>query len=583
MHLKRILAVVAIMLSAAVLAQGAEVSASAPKLKPGRKWVFAMTNFASDSSIDSLINLMQRAKKVGYNGMVVSDVKFDKFQLAAPATLANLKRFRQVSRDEGMDFVAGVAPFGYADAMLSNDPNLAEGMAVRDAAFVVKGGQLVPFDETTKLINGDFEDWKDNTPTGWTPDEPGKISFRDDQVKHGGAASLRQEDVAAGDKAGRGRMIQKIAVLPWHYYHVSVWIKTENCTSKDWRIFAYDGTKPLNWQQPLPKPTQDWTEYHATFNSLDNTELGLYIGCWNGKKGKVWFDDVRIEPAGFVNVLRRDSLPLKITSADGKTVYAEGKDFAAVVDPKLGHDPNPGYFTNWHDQPVVAVPAGSRLKEGDKVLASYHFTCTCGKPNNVNICMSEPKTYEIIEKQMRWMKENAQADAYMLSHDEIRMQGWDDSCAKTGKTSGQILADCVRRCVEIVKRVEPGKPVMVWNDMFDPNHNAREKDENGQPFIMYMTRGGTWAGSWDGLSSDVGVATWLYNSEPSLKFFADRGEQQILAGYYDYDPSKIVPWLETASKFQGISGVMYTTWVGDYSKIEAFIDHVKAFEAKAGK
>ena len=62
--------------------------------------------------------------------MVISDVKFEKFQLASPAVLANLKRFRQVTRDEGMDFVASVAPFGYADAMLSNDPNLAEGRHV---------------------------------------------------------------------------------------------------------------------------------------------------------------------------------------------------------------------------------------------------------------------------------------------------------------------------------------------------------------------------------------------------------------------------------------------------------------------
>jgi hypothetical protein len=82
----------------------------------------------------------------------------------------------------------------------------------------------------------------------------------------------------------------------------------------------------------------------------------------------------------------------------------------------------------------------------------------------------------------------------------------------------------------------------------------------------------------------VGVATWLYNSQASLKFFADRGHQQLLAGYYDADPARIVPWLETAAKHKNIVGVMYTTWVGDYSKLEEFIGLVKKFEAgQSGK
>ena len=45
----------------------------------------------------------------------------------------------------------------------------------------------------------------------------------------------------------------------------------------------------------------------------------------------------------------------------------------------------------------VDVPC-SRLKEGDHVLASYNFATNCGKPNNINMCMSEPKTYEIVEQ-----------------------------------------------------------------------------------------------------------------------------------------------------------------------------------------
>ena len=548
----------------------AESTPPAPRLEPGRKWVFNMTNFGSDDRTDALITLMQRAKIAGYNGFVLSDIKFEKFQLATPTILKNLKRFRDAARTANMDIIACVAPFGYADFILSNDPNLAEGMPVRKTEFVVKDGKLVPFDETTKLINGGLEDWKGDAPVSWDVEKPGKISFRD-EAAHGGKACLRQEN-----PQGTGRLRQKIAVQPWHYYHISVWIKTEECTSKDWRITAFDGEKLLTWQTPKIKSTQDWTQYHATFCSLENTSLTLLIGSWNAKKGKVWFDDIQVEPAGFVNITRRESTPLKVTSTDGQTVYTEGKDFNRVVDPKLGNDPNPGYFSNWHESPVVGIPAGSRLKEGDKVLASYNFASTCGKPNNINMCMSEPKTYDIIEKQVRWVKENVQPDIYMMAHDEIRMNGWDDTCAATGKTSGQILADNVRRCTAIIKKVVPGKPIVVWNDLFDPYHNAREKDDAGKPFIEYMVKG-NWVGSWEGLSPDVGIVNWSGGKLDSYQFFAKRGNQQIISGN---KPTQIGEWLDSCKDLPGIAGAMYTTWDNDFGPVvEKYIETVKEYES----
>ena len=82
-------------------------------------------------------------------------------------------------------------------------PITPEGMPVREATFVVKEGRLVPFDDTTKLTNGSLDEWGKHGPAGWSVDEPGKISFRDEAVKHEGAASLRQEEVAAGDQHGR--------------------------------------------------------------------------------------------------------------------------------------------------------------------------------------------------------------------------------------------------------------------------------------------------------------------------------------------------------------------------------------------
>ena len=43
--------------------------------------------------------------------------------------------------------------------------------------------------------------------------------------------------------------------------------------------FAPDG-RSLNWTNLGVKRTQDWTTHHVTFNSLDNTDVTLYLGVW---------------------------------------------------------------------------------------------------------------------------------------------------------------------------------------------------------------------------------------------------------------------------------------------------------------
>ena len=63
-------------------------------------------------------------------------------------------------------------------------------------------------------------------------------------------------------------------------------------------------------------------------------------------------------------------------------------------------------------------------------------------------------------------------DGDFMQHDEIRIAGWDAACATRRLTCGQILADNVRRCAAILRKADPGKPVYVWSDMFDPHHNA---------------------------------------------------------------------------------------------------------------
>ncbi len=108
--------------------------------------------------------------------------------------------------------------------------------------------------------------------------------------------------------------------------------------------------------------------------------------------------------------------------------------------------------------------------------------------------------------------------------------------------------------------------------MFDPHHNAVDN---------YYLVNGDLSGAWEGLSRDVLVMNWNFGvREESLKFFADRGHQQILAGYYDTDAGQIGRWLETVRrlKIPGVRGAMYTTWRQNYAELREFADVVRANE-----
>jgi hypothetical protein len=55
-----------------------------------------------------------------------------------------------------------------------------------------------------------------------------------------------------------------------------------------------------------------------------------------------------------------------------------------------------------------------------------------------------------------------------------------------------------------------------------------------------------------------------------LKWFADLGHSQILAGYLDGNPKMIRKWMEMGKNIPNITGVMYTTFNGHYEDLENF-------------
>ena len=290
----------------------------------------------------------------------------------------------------------------------------------------------------------------------------------------------------------------------------------------------------------------------------------LYLGLWGGKTGKLWIDGVRVEAAPALNLLRRDSLPLTLRPPGGKPLV-EGKDFAPLADPGLGTKPYAGNYDTRHDPPEIRLPKGSRVKEGDRVLLSGYHTAIV-YDGQVAISMGDPRVFELAAEEVRRVREALDPDAWFLSHDEIRAGGYEPSETAEYRTSGALFAANLSRCTEIARKEGGGKPVYVWSDMFDPNHNAKAD---------YYLVNNTLEGSWEGLDDKVVVMKWGGGNiaRPGLTFFARRGNAQMIAAFYDGDPAKDhAMWTEAAAGIPAITGVMYTTWRNDYSQLERFAD-----------
>ena len=548
-------------LLAAIVVMAASAASSEPA--PQWLWVYVSTNLQVDQRADDLVALMDRARKAGYNGVLLADYKFGNLADRPANYYRNLERVRETADRLGLEIVPAVMPIGYSGSILQHDPNLAAAIPVRDCPLVVHDGKASVDGPENLLPNGGFEQVARGKAAGW--DWMDQCASRDTVVRHGGEASLRMTAFRAENDHGNGRIVRTLALAPFRQYRVDCWIRTEGLSgASEVRINPLAGGRGLNHTHLGVKAAQDWTRHSILFNSLDHSEVKLYIGIWGGRDGTLWVDDVSVREVAGVNLLRRDGCPLVVRSADGQTVYQEGRDFLRWEYPKMGRVPWPGSYEVVHPEPPLVLAPGSRIGEGDRLTVSFFHTVVVGS-DQVGCCLSHPDLFKYLEDQTRLVKKYLRPRKYMMSHDEIRVAGWCDLCRAGGRTAGQVLAENVRRCTDIIRRVDPQTEIFVWSDMFDPHHNARDN---------YYLVASTLAGSWEGLDPGVRVVCWYFGKRgPSMPFFAERGHRILMAGYYDQSDvrANVFGWRAAAAKVpRAVRGLMYTTWRSNYKDLEAF-------------
>jgi hypothetical protein len=521
------------------------------------RWVYVSSDLNNDRELERVEGVARTASEHGLNGMLLA-AGFDAMDLKSPGGLDRLTRLKQACDRLGVEIIPAGFGVGYGGGVLSHDKNLAAGQPVRGALFSAKGQEATfRADPEVKISNGSFEVIEGSLPAGFTAH--GARATLDTAVFHSGKASVRFEEFSAPE--GEVYLAQSIRIHPYRCYRLRAWVKTEGAGPRmaiHLLAVAPDGHNLSYMEPPLPE-TSDWHEVVWGFNSWYADKVEFRVGVSDGKTGKVWVDDVAIEEVGLTNVLRRPGAPVTVRSEKTGTIYEEGKDFAAISDPKLN-------FQWDHEGPAIKLLSGSRIRTGDRLRVDYYHGTTIYRDQTA-IDMSEPAVYEVWQRQLPLIEKYLAPKKYFLSMDEVRVGGFCEACRRRHLSMAQILGDCVTRQYKMIRAANPRAEVYVWSDMFDPNHNARDK---------YYLIGGSFEGTWKYLPKDLTIACWYYEKrDPSLSFFSKLGYPTLGAAYYDADDLENPKgWLESLDRTPGAAGIMYTTWENKYQLLPGFGDLV---------
>lgn len=538
-------------------------------LYPNR-WVRIATSLREDHEVERIQELAGRAARHGLTGIVLS-AGLDQLDLKPPDFLDRLRRVRQAAEAQGLELIPSFLSAGYGGSVLAHNRNLAAGLPVRDALFVVQDGRtrLVP-DPSVGIDNGGFERKAGRGPEGFQISQGSADSIAvDEGVFRTGRASLRFSNL---DQASESwvRISRGVKVRPFRQYRLSAWVRTEGLPPSNpfgsanflLEVLGGEERRPLQYENPQLSGSGRWEQVTVGFNSSRYEQVEIAPKVRGGLPGTVWLDDLQLEEVGLVNVLRRPGTPLEVRSERSSRLYAEGTDYRPVADPHLN-------FRYDHEGPGLELLPGSRIQEGDRLRVSYYHGVRIFN-GQTPVCLSEPELYQIWATQVRLVHEHLAPRKYLLSMDEVRAGGSCLACQRRGLSMGEILGDCLTRQLEMIRQGNPAAEVFVWSDMLDPHHNADPRRN------YYYLVDGNFAGSWRHIPPEMVILCWSYSRRyDSLRHFSSLGFRTLAGAYYDADDLENVRgWLDALKDTPGATGILYTTWLNKYDLLEEFGDLV---------
>ena len=577
--MKNVLAAIA---SAAICAAGA---AEYPE-----RWAFWHGHIETPTECSGFSNVVDQAVRDGCTAMLIGD-GVDYYSCWGNHHRQTLAAALAYCRAKGLQIVTGVWSIGYG-AMLNYGYELMEGVPLDNLEYVVgkdRRARFRPSQPENLVPNGGFEQaGPDGRVTGWTFIDGlgGKApwAFRDEQVKHGGSASLRFEVCSAPSAApNQTRASHRIDIKPGKRYRLSAWVRTENLKTKRpdaLRLFVQrencDGKNGMG-ELSLRRTgdSQDWTRLAFEFNSQDYVQLRVWAGVWGGISGRFWLDDVVVEEVAPKAVLHNYGSPVVVQrKSDGK-LLTEGLHFT-VTPPLSARKWSPD------DPPIELVLTDSTkwIRDGDvlEMRCCTPATSGSGNPDQVSLCLSDPALYNVLARSAETVQREIRPDQWLICFDEVRNGNTCRACRARGQSFARIMADSVSRQFEIIRKVNPAAPVWVWSDMFCPWENAHES---------YYSVRGSCVGGVEWLPKELGIVCWgaPRHAAKSMANFAAHGHRTLAAAFYD-ESAELAgtrQWIAAMNATPLCQGAMYTTWRNDHSLMKPFWDLVRAESAPLAK
>jgi len=494
------------------------------------RWNSVNGDFGTDEGLAKFIALLKESKNAGCTHIMVGDGRWLKFPDDKPY-IERVQKAKAAAKELNLTLLVGVASMGYSGRYFHFDANLAAGLPVKEETFIVKGKTALP-DPALAL-------------------DTSKIVQEGDQFI--GNAKMR----------------------PFTNYMLTCSMHTDKAPEDmEFWITSSGGKRRNGVLNPVYTKEGDHLKMQMTFNSLEGDEVKVRLG-----NGKIKITDLKIESAGLLLIVRRQLVPLTVTSEDGKTVYEEGKDFEKIIDPCLAQTPFPGETTITHKPAEFKLTEGSRIKDGEKLKLTFWHTQRIYTDQDC-ISLEDPKVMEILETEFTNAHKIWNLTGYMLGYDEIRMGGFEPQPDGKHLKPGELLAAHFKHMYDFVKKTVPDAKVYTWSDMFTPYHNAFSLADKNQ---YYYLVNGNWDGSWEGVPKDVIILNWYAPKAEGVKFFADRGNPQIIAGYYDGRSEKewknnIAGWKKVLEGQPNILGFMYTTWNHNYKNMQPYFKTLDTFK-----
>jgi hypothetical protein len=489
------------------------MACAAPTKMPER-WNFVTIGLGDDASLQRLLDVLKQSKECGCTHILLPDGL--SYNLSENrAYLARVQKVKRAAKQMNLTIVPSVFALGYSGRYIGGNPNLAAGLPVKDMPFVV-AGKSASADPALALDTSTLK--------------PSAVGI-DGKLKARPFTHYRLRFVKKGKYEG----------------DMEEMVRITTCGGKRWvsrrvpDIYEQDGK----------------TIIETTFNTLELTggEMRVRID--------VLAEVLKIEPAGALMIVRRGLTPLTVASADGKTIYEEGKDFKPLADPQLTF--GDGHVFR-HEPPTLELTADSRIRDGDKLSVSFFHAYRLGSDQD-GISLEDPQVFQLMERDIANCAKVWDAGGYFMNYDEIRIGGWENPSIKPGK----LLANHIRRACALVRKHAPHARLYTWSDMFCPGHNAYPFGAKGYYYLV----NGNWDGSWEGLPGDVIILNWYDPDGRNIKFFADRGHSQVLCGYYDGVTTEkmkenIAVWMKVSTGAPHILGLMYTTWEKNYKNMNEY-------------